>query len=80
MTLTLAEAITAAEEQLGRKLDSDEIAIVGRLVDAEEGMDEILEILGEHVHIPTDEELETIRYEAAGDGVNQIPNVVEEDV
>lgn len=76
---TIADVIIEAEKRLERGLTEDEVVLVGRMIELEKGEDEILELLGEKVVIPTDEELQTIRYEASGaSGVMPIPPPPEE--
>jgi hypothetical protein len=76
---SLADVIVEAEKRLERGLTEDEVVLVGRMIELEKGEDEILELLGEKVVIPTDEELQTIRYEASGaSGVMPIPPPPEE--
>lgn len=71
-------SIAEVLEGVDRPLTDDEIVIVGRLIEAERTKDEILEYLSERVYIPTDEELETYRYEATGQGVTPIPDALPE--
>jgi hypothetical protein len=84
MSKTLGEMIAVAEGRLERVLTSEEIEIVGRMLDAEKSEDEILEVLGpeeEEVVIPADDELETYRYEGSpAGGVIPIPPAAPEDV
>lgn len=67
---TLAEVLRAID----RELTADEIAMVGRLVDAGRTLEEIREYLDERVPVPSDDELETYRYEAQGASVVPIPD------
>jgi len=72
--VNLFEAIEMAETVLGRKLTDQEILLVGQMIDADKGADEILEMLSAPApKPPADDELKTYRYEATGDGVVEIP-------
>lgn len=67
--MRLGEAITLGEAELERELTGDEIALVGRMVDAGSEPGEIMEMLKEHVERG---EGKTYRYEARGDRVVEI--------
>lgn len=71
----LTEVINTAESKLERMLSGEEIVMVGRMVEAGETEDKIVEVLvaGEKVVAPSDDELKTYRYEATGSGVVEIP-------
>lgn len=76
---TLLEVMDACREKYGREIDDVEIPLVGRLIEAGHSRDDIVEYLADRVHIPTDDELETVRYEAVGDGVAEIPAALPEE-
>ena len=77
----LVEVIAEVEAQLERRLLGDEIAFVGRMLENGEPEAKIVAVLGdeERTPPPSDDELEVYRYEASGQGIVEIPDVVPED-
>jgi len=67
---TLAEVLAAVD----RDLTDDEIRVAGRLIEAGRTLEEIQKYLDERTPVPTDDELETYRYEAQGSSVVPIPD------
>lgn len=65
----MGEAIDMAETALGRGLNGDEVALVGRMVDAGKDAPEILAMLDVEVEIPDEDDGKTYRFEARGDRV-----------
>lgn len=72
VTLSLSEAIEGAESVLGRGLTGDEVTLVGRMVSADRGMADILQMLDREVEQPADDVGKTHRFEAVGDKVREI--------
>lgn len=68
---TLAEVLVAVE----RDLTDDEIRIAGRLIEAGRTLEEVCKYLSDRTPAPSDDELETYRYEAQGSSVTPIPGV-----
>ena len=67
---TLAEVLAAVD----RDLTDVEIRVAGRLIEAGRTLEEIQKYLDERTPVPTDDELETYRYEAQGSSVVPIPD------
>lgn len=72
--MRLVEAIEMAEEALGRGLTGDEVALVGRMVDADQDEAEILAMLDLPIDKPAEDAGKTYRYEAQGNEVVEIPD------
>lgn len=71
--MSIAETIAFVEDRLVRRLEPDEVAMASQMVEAGKSEDEIVEMLKEPVVIPEDDQLETYRYEAIGEGVLPVP-------
>ena len=72
--MTLSDALTAAESQLGRPLLEDEIVMLVRFVEAGKDASELVQLLDTFDRpIIDDTEVKTYRYEPAGtEGVREI--------
>lgn len=70
--MRLGEAIDMAESALDRGLTGDEVALIGRMIDAGSDAADILAMLDKPVKMPDEGAGKTYRYEARGDKVVEI--------